>query len=240
MTTLINKPEESLPETFYVFVNYQNLQTKHNVETTNCICSAAFLQFIEAYDRDFSSKYLKGIISAFSLNIRPPENFADRYINGNIDYLPFSFNYNCSINFISFFNSNITSDYRTEYDCEAFRQRYNPKLPSRLSACYAFGDYESCLKVNRLYGWSLDTVREFVLIPHEYNRVAKVNMEVVSLYRLANRISMLDVPTQQQVWANYWTAQENFKMELPSENGHKLYETNTLWEYLVEGIMKLK
>ena len=84
------------------------------------------------------------------------------------------------------------------------------------------------------------TVRKFVLVPHEHNRVAKVNMEVVSLYRLANRISMLDVPTQQQVWAHYWTAQENFKMELPSENGHQLYETNTLWEYLVEGIMKLK
>ncbi|MGN6268186.1 MAG: hypothetical protein ACTHM5_21090 [Ginsengibacter sp.] len=61
-------------------------------------------------------------------------------------------------------------------------RRYNfPLYPSRLSATYAFEDYNSCVVVNKKYQWDLSTVRRFKLNPHPFNIVAKVNMEIISL-----------------------------------------------------------
>lgn len=44
----------------------------------------------------------------------------------------------------------------------------------------------------------MSTVKEFELIPNEFNRVAKVNMKIVSLARTANRISSINEIIQQQ------------------------------------------
>ncbi len=140
---------------------------------------------------------------------------------------------------MSMFNNHITSEYRTEYNCEHFRKLYFPKYPSRLSSCYAFGDYETCKIVSEKYRWNLNSVKKFRLIPHEHNRVAKVNMEIVSLERYANTISSLDAETQQQIWASYWNGIGNIKMELPTINGSQDFESEIIWEYLVEGILQL-
>lgn len=240
---LINIEDEILPEKFYVFVNLNNNLTRRNFESTNCICSSAFLQFINDYDKSILEKYLKNIIMGFSTSPLHgiTENFPEKYINGDIDYLPFSFNHNNNLNFVSFFHKNIVSDYVIEYTAEITRKAYFPKFPSRLSCCYAFGDYETCIKVSQIYGWDLSTVREFELIPNEYNRVAKVNMEIVSLARTADKISSLDEQTQQQIWHSYWKGIGAIQMELPTFNdGRKIFKSGTIWEYLIEGILKAK
>lgn len=241
MKKLINQPNEMIPETFYVFVNLRNNLTKYNFERKNAICSSAFLQVINEYDQSIIKEYLGRIRMAYTTFNGLTENFVDKYINGDIDYLPFALNPNSNINFISFFHRNITSEYSTEYSAEITRRRLFPTFPSRLSSCYAFGDYESCLEANRRYDWDLSSVREFVLVENQFNRVAKVNMEIVSLARLAQDISSIDEFTQKQIWSSYWTGLGNFKMELPTfDDKTDVFESGVMWEYLIEGILKAK
>lgn len=241
MKHLINKENELIPNTFYVFVNLRNNLTRHNFEKNNAICSSAFLQVVNEYDKSIIEEHLGRITMAYTPFNGLTENFVDKYVNGDIDYLPFTLNPNSNINFISFFHKNITNEYSTEYSSEISRRRFFPKFPSRLSSCYAFGDYESCLEANRKYGWDLSSVREFVLVENQYNRVAKVNMEIVSLARYAEGVASLDEQTQQQIWMSYWTGFGNFKMELPTFDGKSdVFESGIMWEYLIEGILKVK
>jgi hypothetical protein len=236
---IINDNSNQTPSEFFIFVNMRNQITKSNIEKTKCISSAAFLQYIEKADVSFSEKYLKGIISAYS----PGQNNADfvkKYKEGTLDYLPFNYNFNCDVNFVSMFTNSVTSSYNTEYNCEVFRRLNYQLYPSRLSSCYAFGDFESCIEVNRLYNWDLNSVRKFKLIPHEDNRVAKVNMEIVSLTRTANNISVLSIETIQKIWDSYWAGKGNISLELPMLDGNMAtIESGVLWEYLVEGILTL-
>lgn len=213
MTNLLNI-DEKIPDIFYVFVDMNNVMTKHNLEVTKGFSSGAFGQL--GFD-DFVNKYLKG----------------------TIDYLPFTPNPNTDVQIVSAFYNNITSEYRTEYNCELYR-RYNfPKYPSRLSAFYAFGDYKTCLEVSKKYHWDILTVKKFKLDPSPFNRVAKVNMEIVSLERYANRVSMLDQDTQNIIWQSYWTGYGDFPMELPTVNGRQVFHSGIIWEYLVEGRLTL-
>jgi len=207
--------KEKIPNEFFIFVNFQNVMTKHNLEITKSIFSGAFGQ------------------------IDMLEDFLSKYLAGTVDYLPWTPNENTDMNVISMFNNNITSEYRTEYNCELYRKYNNPRYPSRLSACYAFGDYETCIKVSKKYHWDLSTVRKFKLLPNPLNRVAKVNMEIVSLERTANRISMTSEDTQNSIWSSYWNGIENIKLELPTVEGRKEFNSGVIWEYLIEGRLKL-
>ncbi len=241
MQYLINQENELIPKTFYVFVNLKNNLTRRNFENTGCICSSAFLQVINECDKLTLNKYLKGIIMGYTSFNGLTTDFTEKYMNGNIDYLPFKLNLDSDINFVSFFHKNITNDYAIEYAAEITRRTFFSKLPSRLSCCYAFGDYESCIEVNRKYGWDLSTVREFELINNQMNRVAKVNMEIVSLARHAERVSSLDELTQQQIWNSYWTGLDGIKVELPTFNDQKdIFDSGLMWEYLIEGILRQK
>ena len=237
---LINNPKEDVPEEFYIFVNTSNAQTKHNIEKTSCIVSAAFLQCIEDSDKEYASKYLKGIISAFSPLGRHESNFTEKYENGNLEYLPFVVNRDCDVNFVSMFTNSVTNEYTIEYNCEVYR-RYNlSTYPSRLSSCYAFADYASCEIVSKKYGWNINTVRKFKLIPHKNNRVAKVNMEIISLQRYAERVASIDEENQVKIWASYWNSFGEIELELPTlNNGRQNFKSGILWEYLVEGILML-
>jgi hypothetical protein len=69
------------------------------------------------------------------------------------------------------------NNYRIEYDAEVHRERFHSIYPSRLSAIYAFADYETCIAVNKKYDWPLSEAHRFRLIEHPLNRVVKVNME---------------------------------------------------------------
>ncbi len=166
-TTRLLNLNEKIPDTFYVFVNMNNIMTKHNLEVTKGFTSGAFGQLIF-------------------------DDFAIKYLDGTVDYLPFIPNPNKDVQMVSVFYNNITSDYRTEYNCELYRRYKFPTYPSRLSAFYAFGDYETCLKVSKIHHWNISTVKKFKLEQSPFNRVVKVNMEIVSLERYANRVSMLD------------------------------------------------
>jgi hypothetical protein len=64
-------------------------------------------------------------------------------------------------------------------------------------------------------------------------------MEIVSLERTANRISMLDQETQNIIWQSYWTGYGDFPMELPTVNGRQRFDSGIIWEYLVEGRLTL-
>ena len=207
--------KDILPTDFYIFVNMQNVVTKHNIDNTKSIFSGAFGQL--SLGDDFSTKYLEG----------------------TVDYLPFVPNKDSDASMISMFNNNITSEYRTEYNCELHRKFNNPKYPSRLSACYAFGDYETCVEVSKKHNWNLSTVRKFTLLPSLYNRVVKVNMEIVSLERTANRISMTSQQTQNSIWSSYWNGIGNIKLELPTVDGRKEFNSGVIWEYLIEGRLEL-
>jgi hypothetical protein len=208
---LINSTDNT-PEEFYVFVNLSNFMTKNNYENSKTFNSAAFGELSMGGD------------------------FLEKYIKGAINYLPFTPNPDRSLHSVSPFHNSITADYRTEYNVEIARQYNYPFYPSRLSATYAFGDYDSCLEVNKKYGWDLSTVKRFQLRPHPLNRVAKVNMEIISLERYASRVSMLDQNTYNYIWTHYWTGQGNMQMELPTlEMKREIYNSGTLWEYLIEG-----
>src|SRR5690606_6559492 len=153
-----------------------------------CICSAAFFQYIELRDKDFANKYLKGSITGYSPTNKKINNFAESFLIGDLDYLPFNYNENCDVSFVSMFTNSVSSHYTIEYNCEISRKAFYKNNPSRLSSCYAFADYDSCKKVNQLYGWNLNNVRKFKLLDHNANKVAKVNMEIISLARYANDI----------------------------------------------------
>jgi hypothetical protein len=211
--------KESLPEYFYIFVDMENSFTSHNLNITKC----------------FSSSVIGGL--------HIPEILIS-YMNGTIDYLPFVLNPNVTMKPMSMFQNTVTSEYRTEYNCEIFRKHYFPLFPSRLSAIYAFGDYESCKKAIKLYHssydyWNLDNVRKFKLRNSPFNRVVKVNMEIVSWERTANRISSLDHNTEEQIWLAYWNGENDGTFDLPTIHGRKIYEIDTLWEYLIEGVIEL-
>lgn len=113
---LINFENEKIPQRFFIFVNLENNLNRRNFEKTGCITSSEFLQLINEFDKSMLEKYLKNIILAFSFSpvFGITKNFKEKYINGAIDYLPFNFNFNNKINFISFFHKNIVSDYAIE------------------------------------------------------------------------------------------------------------------------------
>jgi hypothetical protein len=211
--------QENLPEYFYVFVDLDNIITNHNLNTTKCLSSS--------------------VIGGLSF----PEIF-NSYMNGTIDYLPFIPNPNAARKPMSMFQNTITSDYRTEYNCEIFRKHYFPFFPSRLSAIYAFGDYESCKKASKMYHgsydyWNSNNIKKFKLEDNPFNRIVKVHMEIVSWERAANRISSLDHNTEEQIWLAYWNGETNCTFELPTIHGRERFKIDTLWEYLIEGIIKL-
>jgi hypothetical protein len=214
MENLLNI-DETIPDEFYVFINFQNIQAKYNLETNNYIFSSAF-----AYS----------VIN---------KEFIEKYVNGTAQYLPFIQNEEKDLSIVSPFASNITSDYRTEYNAELYRYKNFPLYPSRLSALYAFGNYDTCLEVSKKYGWDINTVRKFKLKLSPVNRVIKVNMEIVSLDRMANRGSSSDFDTIDLVWKHYWTGEGEMKRELPVINGRQIRNSGIIWEYLIEGVLEL-
>jgi hypothetical protein len=127
-----------------------------------------------------------------------------------------------------------------EYDAEQTRLRCNPILPSRLSAIYAFGDYESCKQVSVKYpGWSLAEVERFRLLPHLSNRVVRVNMEIVSLARVAYRSASWTAAQIEGFWRSYWSGGGSISVELPVDGVHfERCDSGEIWEYLIEGALE--
>jgi len=214
MPKLINIDEE-VPAEFLIFVSQLNPTTYHNFNLIGQFSSGAF--------------------SSASLG----NEYLQKYLKGQFRFLPYEPAPMDAVMLSPYFMTAI-NDYRIEYDAEVYREKHCPLYPSRLSAIYAFGDYETCVSVNKKYGWLLTDVHRFKLLDHPLNRVAKVNMEHVSLARHAYKVSMLqDVD---RLWAGYWSGFDNLVLELPAPGyQRKNYESGVIWEYLIEGaVQKIK
>ena len=203
--------KESVPEEFYVFVNFSNPVAANNYKVGAYTSGACSTWFNEA-----------------SLK---------KYIDGTLRYLPFSPCERDSMA-ISPYCLSAINDYRIEYDAEVCRMQNFPLYPSRLSATYAFGDYETCEKVSQIYGWDLSTVRKFKLLEAPLNRVVKVNMEHVSLSRHAYRVSSIE--NINDIWLAYWKGVGNINIELPDgvNLSRNIRSSGEIWEYLIEGCLQ--
>ncbi len=189
--------------------------TAHNLRFTRRFVSAAWTQI--TYDPEFLAKYIAGTV------IYPP------FLPGRND-----------LKVLSPFCLSAINDYRVEYDAERTRQMFFPFLPSRLSAIYAFGNYESCIEVSKRYGWNLATVRRFHLVPNAMARVHKCNMEIVSLARQAYLTSQFNEDSVTSLWRDYWSGKGNLAMNLVDEKLQpRVCQSGELWEYLIEGEMVL-
>lgn len=210
MTILMNTGSEC-PNEFYIFCNRYNPMTVHNLTVTKTFTSAGYA------------------------NCSMDSEFFKKYLDGSATYLPFlPAKPDCNI--VSPYCLTAMNDYRIEYDAEVCRKTYYPKYPSRLSAVYAFGDFESCEKVSKKWNWDISTVKKFKLIENTLTRVIKVNMEIISLARYAYRVSFSDANELNKLWRHYWSGGGNICMELPDANfARKRYDSEEIFEYLIEG-----
>ena len=213
---LLNNKTNLIQNEFYIFVNQYRPITVLNLKNTKCFISAAY--------------------SYCSLD----KNFLKKYLEGNVDYFPFIPNEK-NLQVISPYCLTAINDYRVEYDAELCRKYYYPKYPSRLSAIFAFGDYETCKEVGRKYrDWDLSTVKKFKLNIDNLTRVIKVNMEIVSLMRGAYDLGFIDDETKNDIWKNYWNGTGDIDLELPDvESERKIYHSGEIFEYLIEGKLVL-
>lgn len=137
------------------------------------------------------------------------------------------------------FLSRTISEYRVEYDAELARRRHAPDAPSRLTAVYAFGDEESCRVAVGRHGWDPSEVQVFTLVPGTALRVRRVNMEIVSLARAVYHRAAWSHDDIDALWRAYWQGAEDFAVEMPTPRGHESKRSGCLWEYLIEGAIRL-
>lgn len=203
-----------LPSILYIFVNQLRPTTQNNAKL---------------------GTFTSGAYTTCSFD----SDFAKRYLEGNVDYLPFTPNPAWDVQALSPFLVSSMSDYTCEYHAELTRRAEFPLLPSRLSATYAFSDYATRQAVAAKYpSWDLSSVIEFELgsAGDPFTRVARVNMEVVSLMRYAFVVSSLDEETTKYVWRHYWSGAGSLPMELPGADfKREMYHSGEIWEYLIEG-----
>lgn len=210
--------DESIPDVFYIFTNTSNLITKHNLQAT------------------------KGFTSGSIGEILAREELQKKYFDGTLDYYQYIPNPQPDIGGMSMYALNATTEYRIEYNCEGHRKTCEDAkfFPSRLSALYAFGDYESCEGVSQKYNWSLDSVKKYRLLNLPFTRVAKVNMEIISLMRTVERQASWGHEEQVKIWHHYWMGGANIDLELPTDGGDfERISSGVIWEYLIEGRVEL-
>lgn len=202
-------------ETFYVFVNFVRGIARHNLRVT----------------RQFTSSGWSACSDA---------TFRTKYIDGTATYAPFvATTPDCQ--FISPFLLSAMSTYRVEYDAERTRLLKFPKLPSRLSSIYAFGDFATCELVATKYKWDLGQVRRFRLERDPLTRVHKCNMEIVSLSR-----GEAEFPPSQEfldaMWEAYWSGKPTFKFGVQHGDAveQQVVNRGEIWEYLIEGRLVLQ
>jgi hypothetical protein len=207
-----------IPDIFYVFCNTADLGCWHDLQFTHSITSAGIAACQDAA-------------------------FLKTYQDGTADYFPFVPNSGRSTGFTSFFSAALTAEYRVEYDVERIRRMEFSRAPSRFSCVFAFGALEDCQKASQIYRWNIQEVRRFRLVDHRLNRVARVNMDVVSLMRSGYRKGSWTEDRSIAIWRHYWSGAEGLSIDIPAvENDRptrRAMSVGTLWEYLIEGRLEL-
>lgn len=143
--------------------------------------------------------------------------FAAAYEEGRADFLPFVPNDKASTGFLSPFTAGTINGYRVEWDAEVARKQWFSDAPSRLTAVFAFEQWQDCERVSGRYGWPLEEVRRFS-IAHAL-RMRRVNMEIASLARTAYARAMLDADSLDHLWRSYWAGRPGYSIELPTGAG---------------------
>lgn len=208
--------KSDIPESFYIFVDPRNFIAKQALESTKTFSSSAYTKC--KYDESFLQKYLRG----------------------EVKYLPYKKNKQ-ELDIFSPFYRSVINNFEVEYDAECSREKYYPLYPSRLSAVYAFGDYQTCIKVSKKHNWDLRTVKKFKLVNNKLTRVVRVNMQIVSMARNIYEDAIFDKKMKEMLWKNYWSGVSY----VPVYSYYKNYppsnmKVDDIFEYLVEGSLVLE
>lgn len=163
--------------------------------------------------------------------------FRERYVDGRLDYLMFGLNEAFDVGPLSVYTHGLIANYLVEYNAELARRRVNPKLPSRLSAIYAFGRKKDAVRAARRAGRPEWEVHAFALADAPLTRVARVNMNIVSLMRLGTRVGTWEAATLDAIWRHYWNGGGELEIELPSgpDFEYVKHDSGVCWEFLIEG-----
>ena len=215
--------DEEVPDIFYIFVGNGD----------------SFSSQINYHNYKLGAPLMSG---GFKNLIVMPEKIND-FINGNILYAPFVPN---EMTFPSPTSHllNTVNGYNVEYILEYIRDSKFKNFPSRFSCLYAFGDYESCEKASKYYGWDLSKVKKFKLksIGNQLDmcvKVVKCNMEIVT--RMWNcGITSFEGNSIDKIASAYWCGISNVATESQDlETGEKVITpARILYEYLIEGVLE--
>lgn len=219
---LLNVDEE-LPNVFYIFIGQgRSLYSKINYH---------------------NYKINKTIISSGLQGIMAQQDKIEDFIEGNIVYAPFIPN-QTTLNVPSSHSMAVVNGYNTEYILEYIRINYFKKYPSRFSCLYAFGDYDSCKKANKMYGWDLNNVKKFRLknnnsVLDSCVKVVKCNMQIVTEMWKCD-ISSFDRDSIDEISKAYWRGFGQVATErLDIDTGlHTQKVSDVLYEYLIEGVLE--
>lgn len=213
---------DKIPEYFFVFQSFnsglRSQVNKHNFEMQKRIMSSGMNTVMD---------------------IRKME----QYIKGDIDYLPFV-RAKTTNNSPSSFCYNIIRQYNIEHNLEVYRKQNCKQYPSRLSAIYAFGDYDSCVRVSKKYEWPLETVSKYKLIMDKsiepLIKVGRFNMEIVSLLNGIDA-QIFSIEEQNELYRRYWDCENNAHVQVPNIQfgTYEDLEVGIISEYLIEGILEL-
>ena len=215
--------DEEVPEVFYIFVG----------QGKNIHCQINFHNY----------KLRKVIISSGFEGIFANQDKIKDFIDGNIDYAPFIPN-KTTLSVPSSHTMSVVNGYNTEYILDYIRRMNYRKYPSRFSCTYAFGDYESCEKASKWYGWDLNKVKKFKLkqtnsILDSCIKIVKCNMEIVT--RMWNcDIITFDQPSIDRIATDYWNGVGAVATETKDIDTGLCTQkvSDVLYEYLIEGILE--
>lgn len=216
---------ELLPEYFYVFSSRNSEKLLNQTEAHNI-------------------KLRKGMLisSGFS-NVLGPDLQREKYIKGELTYLPFVLGKPTTFGPISPFLARITERYTLEYNLETYRMRNHKTFPSRFSGIYAFGDYETCKSLAKNKNWDLETVKRYRLKDmgefNKYIKVIKTNFNIIGAIEHYGTTYM--TAQIMEAIANYWKGTGSITIPgIRIDDDILLPEKKcgTRWEYLIEGVLE--
>lgn len=229
----MSSTKDEQPDIFHVFVSRAGFWTRHNLDFTGCLISGGLAAA-------FPETVPPATVMMYDPGPEAPHGDAlqEAFVDGSLDYLQFTPNA-YYFGWPTPFASTAVSGYRVEYDAEVCRRYRAPLKPSRLSAVFAFADLDTCTAASRAYRWNLDEVQQFRLRDHPHNRVARANMEIVSLMLYAYPRGSWGPEELDDVWSAYWNEATEVTVEVPVDG--TIFEPLTsgcLWEYLIEGCLE--
>lgn len=209
---------EPLPEYFYVFLHSdRGWHLKWNFRLTKTLTSASITT---------------ALLDADSSN---------RYIAGDVNYIPFVPNPDVDMKSPSSFSLREVSDYMVDYNAELFRKQHNKTktYPSRFGCIYAFGCLEDAQKAAAEWNFDLYDLHKFKLNDiGVFTRVVKVNMQIISQMWNIGTSATFDQKMNEIIWNHYWSGGAELPLEVPDlKTGEGLQTINegVIWEYLIDG-----